>query len=316
LNILIHTNRHTGHAASVLGVALRPTASHGCELFATRPFRKRQLIAPYLGHLIAGKRTRTGGRERLAFDLTCRDAAVRTGYRRTVSPYAVDFSARQVIDATCMRSWASMANHGPTPRERNAELARYNVLHDGFVRVPSRGNDGVLQYKDRRHYVFPEVLEYVQPGRLHLDRLCVWLKATRDIAAGQPILVDYTPRTPDGYRSSEMARVVHRTVGSLCPAAPSRPAAVAVASGTAADADADEDAEEDGDRADEEEEEGDGDGDHADDRGGADGADGDGEAEEERFDGYALDALARGYGRGDSPWAYGPPNDDDDDDVF
>jgi hypothetical protein len=208
------------HASSVLGIELRPTPSHGCGLFATRAFRKRQLIAPYIGHLVAGKRTRVGGRERVAFDLTCPDAVVRPGYHRTVSPYAVDFSARQVVDATCMRSWASMANHGPTPKEQNAELVRYNVLHDGFVRVPSRGNNAVLQYKDRRHYIFPEVLEHVDPGRLHLGMLCVWLKATRDIAAGKPILLNYTPRTLDGYGSSEMARVVHRTVGSLCPVAP------------------------------------------------------------------------------------------------
>jgi hypothetical protein len=272
------------HADTVLGIAIRRTA-HGFGLFATRAFRNRQLIAPYVGHLFAGKRDRSGGRERIAFDLVCDEAAVRPGYRRPASPYAVEFSARQVVDGTCLRGWAGMANHGARPADRNAELVRYHVRHDGFVRAPCRGAKTAWQYKDRRHYIFPEVLEQIDPERLQTQRLSVWLKATRNIAAGQPILTDYTPRTPDGYAESDMARVVHRTVGSLFPFPRGKGSVTPADGGNGKETHKEEEEEET----------------NAEPETDTDG----GEAGYERFNAYDLEDYARGDG---NPFPYGLPD--------
>jgi hypothetical protein len=194
------------HAREVFGVEIRPSR-HGCGLFAARAFQRNELIVPYLGRRFHGRADGGARGPAEAMDLACPLGAMR-GRPRLLSPYAVRVTARQTTDATCWRSWASMANH-PDPDEggANAVLRGLRVARDGFA---DDGRRGPLPHRTRRYYLSRAVLRGASRARAFgLDRYEVWLRATRPIAAGAPILLSYCDDDPAMLRA--LLGVRHRT---------------------------------------------------------------------------------------------------------
>lgn len=200
------------HAREIFGLAVRPTR-HGCGLFATRGFRKNELIAPYLGRRFHGRADGGARSPGEAVDLTCPQSTGPGRPGRLLSPYAVRVTARQTADATCWRSWASMANH-PDARDggANAALKRLRVARDGFV--DAGGDRPALRHRTGRYWLSRAVLRgAARPRAFGLDRFEVWLQATRPIAAGAAILVSYCDGNPDLLRS--LLGIPHRTVPAI-----------------------------------------------------------------------------------------------------
>lgn len=176
------------HAKIIFGVDTRPSPLHGCGLFACGAFRKDDIILPYTGE---------------TFNTL---ADVRRAQNRTNSPYlAVTGVPTGYTESSCLRGWASLANHSDPNR------VSPNVI--GIV--------GTLRldrcHPDNNHAGWSQ-LAYASTPKLHrrakrvrqsvLDifhgRSYLWLMATRPIAPGDEIIWRY----PDGGPTT--------TVPSLC----------------------------------------------------------------------------------------------------
>jgi hypothetical protein len=114
-----------------------------------------------------------------------------------------------------------MANHpDPGGPGANAVLKRLRVARDGF---PVDDADAeadpaasvLLRHRTRRYYVARAVLRpgASRPRAFGLDRDEVWLRAARDIAAGEPILLSYASAGTGALRA--LLGIPHRTVPAL-----------------------------------------------------------------------------------------------------
>lgn len=216
------------HAARDLGVRVAPVAfddgTPGCGLFATRDFRPGDLICPYLGRPYPA-----GGA------WACPRAAGVAPPPGTSSGYNLGLEADPrggETDASCHRSYASMANHARAAPARNCAFAYVRGLAVPGVWTPAaagvpdparrRGVRAppvtVHGLRTRRAATVPALLADLPPevdpaavGAAAGPAPNLWLQATARVGAGQELRADYGP----DWRS--VLAVRSRTAPTLCP---------------------------------------------------------------------------------------------------
>ena len=170
------------HARSILGVRTGRTR-YGCGLFATRAFRKNEVVAPYVGR-------------------------VRSDAGPYSSPYAVDLGAGRMTDAAVVRGWAAMVNHPDAGAAANVEAVVFDFPPAVATRALSTGAQRTAVDFGRGRWVrFPNVLL----AAYHRARPPVpFLVTTRPIARGAEILYNYGANAPNIFA------IQHATTPSLC----------------------------------------------------------------------------------------------------
>lgn len=168
------------HAREILGLEVRPVrGGRGCGLFATQPFEKGAILAPYLGVSLP------------IHDLRCPISRHRHPHRRKFSPYVVGFRTGRSVDCSCHRSYASMVNHSARP---NSQL---DVLSLNRMKVVRQGTDhAIIRQPHSGRYVgrLPLCLAFPRYGiRTGAGERGIWLTALRDIRAGEELCCDYGP---------------------------------------------------------------------------------------------------------------------------
>lgn len=163
-------------------------------MYATRDFAPLDLIVPYLGRAT-----------RKANDMRCPRSNQRGGRRRD-SPYAVEHG-KTTWDASCERSYASMANHAPAP-QANVALVIYGLRSEDLQ--PEAGTDR-LRHRTAGCSV-PDIVRHAPDRRqAGVDmRACLWLEANRRIATGEELLCDY------GKHAAHLIGLRHATEPPLC----------------------------------------------------------------------------------------------------
>ena len=194
------------HARQWLGLEIRPSGvpGGGCGLFTTRALRTGDLVAPYLGMV------------RPADDARCRHARRRGPGPRPASPYGIEIPGNRLRDASCERSYASMANHRPP---HTASNCAFHSLHVKTNRHCTGGPDPAAPPGTRTLLAglpgcrsVPTVLRLGDRQTGGLNTEMVWLVATRNIAANRELLVNYGP---PGVAAGLLA-LSHSTTPPLC----------------------------------------------------------------------------------------------------
>ena len=195
------------HARRDLGVQVRPSGRTGCGLYATRSFEKNDLICPYLGA------------KRPIDDWKCPHPqrqgdtdAPSSGYSLDVDGARSGGSAYQ-LDASCHRSYGSMANHAPQS-QTNADFVLMRDLT--YRNVGVSDPNGRCNVRESRPAVRtgPSILlrsRVTDPESVGMGVSgSVWLRANRRIHVGDEILVCY------GGSAGHINSVQHTTTPALC----------------------------------------------------------------------------------------------------
>lgn len=192
------------HARAGLGLEVRRSGlpGAGCGLFTTRPLQKGDLIAPYLGARCGGGDTR------------CPHATRVGGGPRHGSPYAMDLdpAGRWQRDASCRRSYASMANHHPQRRRRNCGwfTLRLDAGRDFGPPDPTAPTTRALVTVPGYRSAPTLLRQAVRRADAGLNGEMVWLVARQRIPADRELFVDYGPQ------AAAVLAQGHRTEPPLC----------------------------------------------------------------------------------------------------
>lgn len=157
------------HSRKAFGVKTVRRAGMGDGLVALEAFAAGELIAPYGGRVIPRREL-----ER-RYDRNSRD--------NRAGPYALSLQGR-IYDAACRRGLGALANDPSTSTPR------------GRVPHPEDANADFVTYTRARGDVFTTKLNArgvpeAARARIARGQRSVWLVASKDIRAGERILVDY-----------------------------------------------------------------------------------------------------------------------------
>ena len=200
-----HTVRHPfcrQHTKKKLGVDMRPSAIHGCGLFALRTFERGDVIIPYTG------------------DPTNRTHMFRT-QGRNGSPYGVTLAGGHWVDAACLRGLGAYINSPTRGQTANINMmqAKFDLPTDErlfgpkdrhtelrTLTVPNRHRRPKVTnrlYTDKGWRRIPADLVSTMHGDSHM-----WLVAKRRIVRGEELLLNYGNGWVNQY--------IHRTAPLLC----------------------------------------------------------------------------------------------------
>ena len=186
------------HARTGLGFEVRRSGANGCGLFATREFKKGDLICPYLGAV------------RPWSDWRCPHStgnAPESGYSFDItSPHSAD--GGYTFDASCERSYGGMANHA-TESHSNSKCVKLT----GFHRNNLGANVGAGRVAVTGFHIHsaPALLRtcpnaFQSAGPMHES---VWLQAKHRIPVGMEIFINY------GSSARVINAIVHQTIPPL-----------------------------------------------------------------------------------------------------